>query len=635
MKKYFFTISLIVLILFNFSDAFGQVICPLNGQPLAPKGVKSFVNFCRLPVLEEGRIKPMDTFARNLLLRFSGKRRYQEEEAIAWLARLLFAPETTRADKIFLVNHEDIAAAIGLEPEKHRRYSFDQLVPGYAKIAELATSAGKMDAKARSEVEQEVIRVNANLKEYSELSRSFLFAFPHPDFSLSDRELREQLNLSSKSNEFSFFDIASRAELIYQLSQTLVNKKSEELSGPEQQLVQLMKNLYQWSLAYQNLPMTMIPSYSQSDSGWLSPWDAISRNFQIKECRAEIGDLQDLFFSYWNGEQLKFDLDARQFEESLKVRVSKKELRSFHKLGLEIAYNNSQLLLFAKMFYGIAFLLFLISLISDKKFLYQTSFFLLSTGAVCHVIAIALRVIILGRPPVSTLYETFLFVGAVSVALSLLIESRQRQWLGILVGSLSGFLFLTIATLFSADGDTMKMLVAVLNSNFWLSTHVLSITSGYAGCTLAGIVAHIYFLQRLARPKDTKGANSIYQILMGILGFGLTMTFLGTNLGGIWADQSWGRFWGWDPKENGALMIVLWTAMIFHARIGKMIGPLGVAALSVLGMIVVVWAWFGVNLLSVGLHSYGFTSGTLYWLIGYVILELFFLVWAVTLLKKE
>ena len=89
----------------------------------------------------------------------------------------------------------------------------------------------------------------------------------------------------------------------------------------------------------------------------------------------------------------------------------------------------------------------------------------------------------------------------------------------------------------------------------------------------------------------------------------LLFSFLGTMLGGIWADQSWGRFWGWDPKENGALLIVLWVALLFHARLDGMIGPRGLAAGAVLGVNVVLTAWLGVNLLSVGLHSYGFTSG--------------------------
>ncbi len=119
------------------------------------------------------------------------------------------------------------------------------------------------------------------------------------------------------------------------------------------------------------------------------------------------------------------------------------------------------------------------------------------------------------------------------------------------------------------------------------------------------------------------------------MAFGLLFSFIGTVLGGVWADQSWGRFWGWDPKENGALIIVLWGSLLFHAKLGKMIGPLGMAVGSVLGIIVVMMAWFGINLLGVGLHSYGFTSGVANALTAYVISEAVFLIAALFWIRKK
>ena len=100
-------------------------------------------------------------------------------------------------------------------------------------------------------------------------------------------------------------------------------------------------------------------------------------------------------------------------------------------------------------------------------------------------------------------------------------------------------------------------------------------------------------------------------MVYGIICFATLFSFVGTILGGIWADQSWGRFWGWDPKENGALLIVLWNAVILHARWGGMIRERGLAILAAGGNIVTCWSWFGVNELGVGLHSYGFTEGVL------------------------
>ena len=119
------------------------------------------------------------------------------------------------------------------------------------------------------------------------------------------------------------------------------------------------------------------------------------------------------------------------------------------------------------------------------------------------------------------------------------------------------------------------------------------------------------------------------------LAFGLAFTCIGTVMGGIWADQSWGRFWGWDPKENGALLIIIWCAILFHARLAGWIGRLGLAAGSIGAIIAVVLAWFGVNLLGVGLHAYGFTSGAARGLLVFLVAELLFLAVAMPLIRKR
>jgi len=337
----------------------------------------------------------------------------------------------------------------------------------------------------------------------------------------------------------------------------------------------------------------------------------------------------------WNGQQLDLDLAARTFNNSVQERTKAQLGWKMKVLPLELVYNRLQLFLVSKIFYFLSFLLILGSLITPRFSLQRISFVLIILGFLPHTIAILVRIVILQRPPVSNLYETFIFVGFVSVLTGLFIERRTKKGIGSVVASISGFVFLMIAGKFSVEGDTLKMLVAVLNSNFWLSTHVISITIGYSGVCVAGLVGHIYILQAIFKSKNQVLLNSTHRLLIGTLGFGLTATFLGTNLGGIWADQSWGRFWGWDPKENGALLIVLWTAILFHAKIARIIGPLGVAVGSVFGIIVVMWAWFGVNLLSVGLHSYGFTSGLARNLVIYVSLQLLFLIIAFPIAQRK
>jgi hypothetical protein len=93
-------------------------------------------------------------------------------------------------------------------------------------------------------------------------------------------------------------------------------------------------------------------------------------------------------------------------------------------------------------------------------------------------------------------------------------------------------------------------------------------------------------------------------------------------LGGVWADQSWGRFWGWDPKENGALLIVLWCAIILHARWGDYIGQRGLMVMAIFGNVITSFSWFGVNMLGIGLHSYGFMQKAFPWLVGFMLSQL-------------
>ena len=159
--------------------------------------------------------------------------------------------------------------------------------------------------------------------------------------------------------------------------------------------------------------------------------------------------------------------------------------------------------------------------------------------------------------------------------------------------------------------DHMDPLVAVLDSNFWLATHVITITLGYSGGLLSAFMSTGYILMRgLGLDGGDAGLRrSLTRAVYGMICLTLFLSLVGTVLGGIWANYSWGRFWGWDPKENGALMIVLWTLAILHARLGGFLREWGLHLASVFTAIVVTFSWWHVNFLGVGLHNYGFTAG--------------------------
>ena len=247
---------------------------------------------------------------------------------------------------------------------------------------------------------------------------------------------------------------------------------------------------------------------------------------------------------------------------------------------------------------------------------------------VLHTFALVSRIWLTGRPPVVNLYSSAIFIGWACVLAGLGLESLYRMGIGNLVAALAGGLTLMVA--YGLDsGDTMHVLQAVLDTQFWLSTHVVTVTLGYGATFLAGLLGTCAIVHRIWTRASSAAAerarqiqDRLYRMTYGVVCFALFFSFIGTVLGGLWADDSWGRFWGWDPKENGALMIVLWNAALLHARWDRWIGPRGFALFAIGGNIITAWSWFGTNQLGIGLHSYGFTSGVLMLLAGYVLSQL-------------
>ena len=255
----------------------------------------------------------------------------------------------------------------------------------------------------------------------------------------------------------------------------------------------------------------------------------------------------------------------------------------------------------------------------DKfRVLNRSAFWLLVAAFALHTLALAARIYISGRPPVTNLYSSAIFIGWGAVGAGLILEAlygRARgsrvaaMGIGNAVAAVAGFSTLQIAYALAADGDTFTVLQAVLDTQFWLATHVVCISMGYLATFVAGALGVFYLITLAWRfPAYSRVMASM---IYGTLCFAIFFSFIGTVLGGLWADDSWGRFWGWDPKENGALIIVLWNALILHARWGGMIRQKGLAMLAVMGNVTTAWSWFGVNELGVGLHSYGFTEGVL------------------------
>ena len=289
----------------------------------------------------------------------------------------------------------------------------------------------------------------------------------------------------------------------------------------------------------------------------------------------------------------------------------------------EVVFNRAQPFYTGMVVYVLALLALFGSWAWKPRLLQPAAYGLLVAGALIHTAGLVSRVILQGRPPVTNLYSSAVFVGWAAVLLGVVIERMYRRGFATAVAASAGFASLIVAHHLSGTGDTMEMMRAVLDSNFWLATHVVTITIGYSGTFLAGAIAIGYTLRKhLARRPDPGTTKALVATTYGVVCFALFFSFLGTVLGGIWADQSWGRFWGWDPKENGALLIVLWNAIILHARWGGFVRERGIMAMAIFGNVITSLSWFGVNMLGVGLHSYGFMDSAFYSLTAFIASQL-------------
>ncbi|MBD3321768.1 MAG: hypothetical protein GF350_11790 [Chitinivibrionales bacterium] len=585
--------------------------------------------FRSISIMDNNRPKPLDTYAQIKLLQFSGRRKVKGHTASEWLARVLFEPSKAAQYRIFLIDNPEIVDAAGIERRK-RRYSFADLHAGLGKLHRLAHKASMTPAKERSNFENEVARTYRNVSEYAELTGMFSFIEPDPSYGITDTAVARALGLESPRPMMSYYELLSCAPGISQAMREVGSRDRSEWTPFDSAVVRIAHAMYRSGGRIANPPPHIIPFVNDSSVQWMSPWGMLAKLASSAKGNAEIELLITMRNAFRSRDQAVFDTATQQFIASVKTHLGRLDESPDH--SLEIAYNSLNPFLKSKILFGLACLGSLFLLISLRRWLYIGVITTVAAGFLFLTWGLVARMLILNRPPIDNLYGTLVFVGWTAVMLGTVVEFWQKNALGLLTGSCIGFALLHLAGRYGAEGDTMGMLAAVLNNNFWLTTHIITITLGYTGILAAGIAGHVYIIQHLAA-RDKEKPLSTAKTIYAVLAFGFTFTVIGTVLGGMWADQSWGRFWGWDPKENGALLICLWCAIVFHARSGGMIRHWGLAAGSIIGLVLVMFAWLGVNLLGVGLHSYGFTSTGAQVLFGTVGFEVLFIAVTFTLRK--
>jgi len=258
-------------------------------------------------------------------------------------------------------------------------------------------------------------------------------------------------------------------------------------------------------------------------------------------------------------------------------------------------------------------------------------------GFALHIAGMVFRIWIAGRPPVSNMYESVIWVSFGTMLFAWILYITRKARILITVSTAVAGILLIVADSAPAVMDpSIHPLVPVLRSNLWLTVHVLTITLGYAAFALTlglGNVTLFHYLKGGA--GSTSRITALNDLTYRAMQFGVVLLAAGTLLGGVWADYSWGRFWGWDPKEVWALIALMGYIIILHARYTGWTGQFGFAALTVIGFTLVVMAWYGVNfVLGAGLHSYGFSTGGRGAVAFYTLLQ-FGYVAAVALLRKR
>lgn len=293
---------------------------------------------------------------------------------------------------------------------------------------------------------------------------------------------------------------------------------------------------------------------------------------------------------------------------------------SLLQLQAEVWYYKWPLINYAILGYLGAVILFLLNEGFRKPFLSKAAWIFFGTAFLIHTIVLALRIYILMRPPVSGMAETVIYVPWIGAILSAFLSYRFATQLPVIAGSVLAACLLTILQ-WTFTSEPLDNVQAVLNSQFWLTIHVLMIVASYGALILGGVLGHVYLIY-----KSPKVSEALLQCLY----VGVALLIPGTILGGIWAAQSWGRFWDWDPKESWAFISACVYLLIIHAYRFNKIGDFGLAIGSIAGLLSISFTWYGVNyILGTGLHSYGFGSGGEWIYYTYCALELAFIAFCI------
>lgn len=522
-------------------------------QPALAAGNSAELNYQQfglLAIQEGGRRKPIDTFARETLIRITGRSVYADKDGRTWqpsdfILSALLETHDWEQEPMVLVSLGQLKSRLGL-PNTQRRFSAAQLtsLPELARL----TNEGRALRKAEKPL---------------------------------DRVHNEAISVSE------------RLALLSQI-----------IDGGA---------------------LLIVPAPRNETDAWVAPPE-FSRYYSEQQFEPVRRELQRTANAYNQGDTFQFIRGSKELRSALR-QLSPQIYPSERTLYWEYFSNHLAAFYRAIWLYGLAFLILLIAhWRGHLRFLRNVGIVLALAAIVLHATGIMLRCVIAGRPPVTNMYESIIWVSFAVSAFGMIFFARYRTLVYLLAALPATFLaLLLVHQMPIAMPASIDPLVPVLRDNFWLTIHVLTITLSYAAFLLACAFGHILLFRYARDPQRARSDAPMHFWLYRVIQLGVLLLAAGTILGGVWANYSWGRFWGWDPKETWALIALLCYITTLHGRLAGWWTQFGLVVASVVCFLAVLMAWYGVNfVLGKGLHSYGFGIGGETYVITFVALDLLF-----------
>jgi ABC-type transport system involved in cytochrome c biogenesis permease subunit len=576
--------------------------------------------FGRLPVLLNGRVQPLDSVGRNSLLQIRSTgdlplellpswqfwRHPKKLKSTEWLLEVSFKPELADTRAIFLIHHPDLVSELklgekGIEKSGLRYYTYNEVEPLITEVFAQASTASQVESAQQTPYQKQVLKLANAINIYQRLKNSI-----QPEGTTNFVQL-----------------LADYQEA---LPAGVAGLRAQQMGGSNNPVAmqKFMRIGQQFeAAANKSYPRVIPPLQPDKDrDAWSNVGASLLGAIRDPELSPAVNFYARMATAYAQNDTSEFNSAVAGYKNWLQKDFA----REVSKGRSEYYFNRVKMFVHATIIYICAFVLAGGALLTFgtwpniSESLRRAAFYLISLAFVVHTFALVYRMLLEGRPPVTNLYSSAIFIGWGACVLGLILERIYKIGLGSAMAGLAGFVTLLIAHNLALGGDTMEMMRAVLDTNFWLATHVVVVTLGYAATFAAGGLAMAYVVLGVFTPvlggkkSNLNLSQAIAKMVYAIICFAMLFSFVGTVLGGIWADQSWGRFWGWDPKENGALLIVIWNAIILHARWGGLVQERGLMNLAIFGNVITAWSWFGTNMLGIGLHSYGFMDAAFKWL---------------------